>query len=36
MGAGPNWNGYEYLATTIRSLMPYIEKFAIATPEEVG
>lgn len=36
MGSGPGWNGIEYLSTTIRSLMPYIEKFGIATPEEVG
>jgi hypothetical protein len=35
MGSGPDWNGFEYLTSTLRSLMPYVQKFGIATPEEV-
>lgn len=33
---GPDWGGYEYFVETLRSLMPLVEKFGIATAEEVG
>jgi ubiquinone/menaquinone biosynthesis C-methylase UbiE len=35
VGAGPNWNGYEVVAMTIRNLLPLILKFGIATEQEV-
>lgn len=35
IGAGPNWSGYEVIAGTIRSLLPLILKFGIATEQEV-
>ena len=28
MGGGPDWPGYEYLAETLRSLLPMIQRFA--------
>jgi hypothetical protein len=28
MGGGPDWAGYDYLAETLRSLLPVIERFA--------
>jgi ubiquinone/menaquinone biosynthesis C-methylase UbiE len=34
--AGPNMVEYEYAATTVRSLLPLILQFGIATEEEVG
>ena len=35
MGGSADWPGYEYLAASFRSMMPLIEKFGIATAEEV-
>ncbi|MEO6890981.1 MAG: class I SAM-dependent methyltransferase [Ktedonobacteraceae bacterium] len=35
VGAGPNWGGYEVTALTIRTLLPLILKFGIATKQEV-
>ena len=35
MGAGPDWLWYDYAAETVRSLLPLILKFGIATAEEV-
>jgi len=35
VGGGPNWAGYEYVAETLRSMMPLVLKFGIATAEEV-
>ena len=35
VGGGPNWEGYEYAAETLRSMMPLVLKFGIATAEEV-
>jgi ubiquinone/menaquinone biosynthesis C-methylase UbiE len=35
VGAGPDWNGYEVVALTIRNLLPLILKFGIATEQEV-
>jgi ubiquinone/menaquinone biosynthesis C-methylase UbiE len=36
VGGGPEWAGYEYMASLIRTLLPRIVQFGIATPEEVG
>jgi len=36
MGAGPDWLWYDYAAETVRSLLPLILKFGIATAEEVA
>jgi ubiquinone/menaquinone biosynthesis C-methylase UbiE len=36
MGAGPDWLWYDYAAETVRSLLPLIVKFGIATAEEVA
>jgi 2-polyprenyl-3-methyl-5-hydroxy-6-metoxy-1,4-benzoquinol methylase len=35
MGSGPSWPGWDYLATTLRSVIPYLERFGIATSGEV-
>jgi ubiquinone/menaquinone biosynthesis C-methylase UbiE len=35
VGGGPNWEGYEYAAESLRSMMPLVLKFGIATAEEV-
>jgi len=35
VGGGPNWAGYEYAAETLRSMLPLVLKFGIATAEEV-
>jgi ubiquinone/menaquinone biosynthesis C-methylase UbiE len=35
VGGGPQWNGYEFAAGTIRTLLPLVERFGIATAEEV-
>lgn len=35
VGAGPDWNGYEVVAMTIRNLLPLILKFGIATEQEI-
>jgi SAM-dependent methyltransferase len=36
VGGGPRWGGYEFAVGTIRSLLPLMERFGIATAEEVG
>ncbi len=36
VGAAPDWLGYEVIAGTVRSLLPLILKFGIATEQEVG
>lgn len=36
VGAGPDWIGYEVIVGTVRSLLPLILKFGIATEQEVG
>ncbi len=36
IGAEEKWSGYRYMATIFQSLLPLIEKYEIATPEEVG
>jgi len=35
MGAGPSFVGYAWLATTLQSLLPVMERFGIATAREV-
>jgi ubiquinone/menaquinone biosynthesis C-methylase UbiE len=35
IGAGPQWTGYEVLAGVVRDLLPLLQKFGIATPEEI-
>ena len=35
IGAGPEWAGYEVLAGVVRDLLPLIQKFGIATTEEI-
>ncbi len=36
IGAGANWSGYEYLAGIVRSMLPLLLDFGIATAEEVA
>jgi SAM-dependent methyltransferase len=36
MGGGPDFPGYAYLADTFRSILPLIERFGVATAEEVA
>jgi hypothetical protein len=36
VGGGPRWGGYEFAAGTLRTLLPLVEKFGIATAEEVS
>jgi SAM-dependent methyltransferase len=36
VGGGPRWGGYEFAAETLRTLLPLMERFGIATAEEVG
>jgi len=35
-GGGPDWPGYEYVAETLRSLLPALERIAGLDPAEVG
>ena len=35
LGGGPRWGGYEFAAGTLRTLLPLVERFGIATAEEV-
>ena len=36
IGAAKTWAGYRYMATIFQSLLPLLEKYEIATAEEVG
>ncbi len=36
VGGGPRWGGYGFAAGTLRTLLPLVESFGIATAEEVG
>ena len=36
VGGGPEWVGYGYIASLIRTLLPVMVKFGVATAEEVG
>jgi SAM-dependent methyltransferase len=35
VGLGPDWSGYDYMAECLRSVMPLLERFGVATAEEV-
>ncbi len=35
VGGGPGWPGYAYVAGTVRSLLPFLERFGGVRPEEV-
>lgn len=35
LGGGPGWPGYAYVAETVRSLLPFLQRFGAARPEEV-
>ena len=34
-GGGPDWGGYDLVAETVRTLLPAIERYGIATAAEV-
>jgi hypothetical protein len=36
VGAGPDWVGYEWWAETVRTFLPLIQQFGIATEEDIG
>jgi hypothetical protein len=36
LGGGAAWGGYAYAAATVRSLLPALERFGIATADDVG
>jgi ubiquinone/menaquinone biosynthesis C-methylase UbiE len=36
IGTGPMWMGYEWLADSVRAVLPLLLKFGIATTQEVG
>jgi hypothetical protein len=36
IGGGPDWPGYEYVAETMRNLMPALERMSGLDPNEVG
>jgi SAM-dependent methyltransferase len=36
IGSGKEEAGFEFMAESVRSLLPFIEKLGIATPEEIG
>ena len=36
VGAGPDWVGYEWWAETVRIFLPLIQKFGIATQEDIS
>ena len=35
IGAGPEWAGYEVLTGVVRDLLPLLQKFGIATTEDI-
>ena len=35
IGAGPEWAGYEVLAGVVRALFPLLQKFGIASTEDI-
>lgn len=36
VGVGPDWGGYDYCADTLRSILPVLLQFGIATAEELN
>jgi hypothetical protein len=35
VGGGPSWPGYAYVAETVRSLLPFLERVGAVRPDEV-
>jgi hypothetical protein len=35
MGGGPHWAGYDYVAETLRSLLPAMQRMGVVDPAEV-
>ena len=35
LGGGPNWPGYAYVAETVRSLLPFLQRLGAVRPEDV-
>jgi hypothetical protein len=35
VGGGPGWLGFAYVADTVRSLLPFLERMGAVRPEEV-
>ena len=35
VGGGPGWPGFAYLAETVRSLLPFLERLGAVRPDEV-
>ena len=35
VGGGPDFEGYQYMADMLRSILPIMEKFGVATADEV-
>jgi hypothetical protein len=35
MGGGPGWPGYAYVAATVRSLLPFMERAGLVRADEV-
>ncbi len=36
VGTGPDWVGYEWWAETVRTFLPLIQQFGLATEEDIG
>jgi hypothetical protein len=36
MGGGPGWPGYAYVADTVRSLLPFLERVGMVRADEIG
>ena len=36
VGGGPDWAGYDYVASHLRIILPLILRYGVATAEEVG
>ena len=36
VGGGPDWPGYDYIAETLRTILPLIVRHGVATEDEVG
>jgi SAM-dependent methyltransferase len=35
LGGGPNWPGYAYVAETVRSLLPFLQRLGAVRPEDI-
>jgi SAM-dependent methyltransferase len=36
IGGGPDWPGYRYVAETVRSLLPFLERNGVVTADQIG